>query len=292
MTTVKDLPIGARFREEKSGTVFLVADHRHTGWKGTTIVADKACLISCVDAAEPDNPDPEIAACGCNRYALSNIHQWLNSSQENWYVPQHTYDMPPTEDRIAMRTEVFESKLFDPEGTFPAPYAYEQLPGYLTRFSKGFQEAILISPVICFGLSDPDIIYYGPPQGETINAKAFLLSAAEIGLEDEIRREGYLIKLFLDPRMRMCPPENAAIHRDDDFNYRQSPVAFWLRSPLGGTAGMGKIYQVEHKFGDVVGATLMPHPVNYAAGIRPAMNLDDAVPVTGRDEYGIYRIRL
>ena len=292
MTYVKDLPIGSRIREKESGTVFLVADHHHTGWEGTTLVSDRICMISCIDAAEPENPDEQAAASGYNRYALSNIHQWLNSAKDHWYEPQHAFDTPPSEDRIAMRTDVFTSKMFDPEGIFPAPYAYDQLPGYLARFSEGFREAILPSPVICFGPSDPDIIYFGPPQGETISCKAFLLSAAEIGLEDEIRREGYLIRLFLDPRMRMSAPENKAIHQDPDFDYKQSPVAFWLRSPFGSTSGMGKIYQVEHKFGDVVGATLMPHPVNYAAGIRPAMNLDDMATVSGRDEYGIYQLQL
>lgn len=292
MTCLKDLPIGSRVREKKSASVFLVADHRHMGWQGTTLIADKVCLISCIDAKEPDNPDPQIAGSGCNRYSLSNIHQWLNSSSENWYTPQHEYDTAPEEELIAMRTDVFSSKMFDPDGLFPAPYAYDKMPGYLARFSEEFRKAILTTPIICAAPADPDIIYFGPPSGETIQCRAFLLSAAEIGLEDEIRREGFLIRLFLDPRMRMCAPENAAIHREADFVYRQSAVALWLRSPLGNTTGMGKIYQVEHKFGDVVGATLMPHPVNYAAGIRPAMNLDDGVCVTGRDEEGIYQMEI
>ena len=162
---------------------------------------------------------------------------------------------------------------------------------HLSRFSEEFREAILETSVPCFGPFDPDIIHYGPPSAEQVKCRAFLLSAAEIGLEDEVRWEGYMIRLFLDPRMRMCAPENAAIHRDADFNYRQSAVALWLRSPLGGSTNMGKIYQVEHKFGDVVGAALMPHPVNYAAGIRPVMNLDDSLQIAGRDENGIYLLK-
>ena len=178
MTYVKDLPIGSRIREKESGTVFLVADHHHTGWEGTTLVSDRICMISCIDAAEPENPDEQAAASGYNRYALSNIHQWLNSAKDHWYEPQHAFDTPPSEDRIAMRTDVFTSKMFDPEGIFPAPYAYDQLPGYLARFSEGFREAILPSPVICFAPSDPDIMYFGPPQGETISCKAFLCRRA------------------------------------------------------------------------------------------------------------------
>ena len=290
MTIIKDLPIGSRIMEQSSGTVFVIADHHHTGWEGTTVVPDRVCLISCVDAAEPDNPDADAAKSGSNRYALSNIHQWLNSSEERWYQPMHAYDTAPADERISMRQDVFGSRFFDPEGTFPPPYGYEHLPGYLSRFPGSFREAVLETPVICFGPVDPDIIYYGPPAGETVRCKAFLPSAAEIGLENEIRKEGSLIRLFLEPRMRMCAPDPAAIHREDTFDYKQSAVALWLRSPLGGTSHMGKIYQVEHKFGDAVGETLMPHPVCYAAGIRPVMNLDDQLPVGGRDEYGIFHI--
>ena len=292
MIYLKDLPIGSRIREPISGTVFLVADHHHTGWEGTTLVSDRVCLISCIDAAEPENPDPQAAASGNNRYCLSNIHQWLNSTRDHWYEPQHAYDAPPTEDGISMRTDVFGSGLFDPNGVFPAPYAYDHLPGYLARFPESFREAILPSPIICQCPVDPDIIFFGPPPGETIVCRAFLLSAAEMGLETDIRREGYLVRLFLDSRMRMCAPENEAVHRDDHFDYKLSAVALWLRSTMQDTTGMGKIYQVEHKFGDVVGATIMPHPVNYAAGIRPAMNLDDMAPVSGRDKYGIYQIEI
>jgi len=292
MTTIKDLPIGARICENKSGTVFIIADHNHTGWRGTTVVSDKVCLISCIDAAEPGNPDEKQASSGCSRYKLSNINQWLNSAETNWFKPQHEFDAPPREDLISMRQDVFSSKMFDPDGTFPGPYAYDNLPGYLTRFGEDFREAILNTPVPCFGPNDPDIIHYGPPTAETVDCKAFLLSAAEIGLEDEIRWEGYLIRLFLDPRMRMSAPENAAIHRDDSFSYKQSAVALWVRSPLGNSSHMGKIYQVEHKFGDVVGAVLMPHPVNYAAGIRPAINLDNELKVAGRTENGIYQLQI
>ena len=87
----------------------------------------------------------------------------------------------------------------------------------------------------------------------------------------------------------MCAPENDAIHRGADYDYKQSAIAFWLRSPVGGTSNLGKIYQVEHKFGDVVAGGIVPHPVNYAAGILPLMNLSDDAEIGARDAYGIYR---
>lgn len=291
MTILRDLPIGARIRESQSGTIFIVADHMHTGWIGTTVVSEAAVKITCIDAAEPDNPDEEIQRNGNNRYSLSNLHQWLNADCNNWYKPTHEYDAPPAEAAISMRTDVFESAKYDKDALLLGPYAYDNEPGYLARFSPKFTAAIIESRIPCFGQPvDPDIIHFGPPSAEEVPCKAFILSASEIGLEDEPRWEGYLVRLFRDPRYRMCAPESAAIHREPDYIYKQSALATWVRSPLGGSSCMGKIYQAEHKFGDVVGATLMPHPVNYAAAIRPAMNLSDDVKIGKRDGSGIYEL--
>jgi len=50
------------------------------------------------DNAEPTNPDIERASNGNNRWAVSNIQQWLNSSAaaNSWFVATHTYDAAPT----------------------------------------------------------------------------------------------------------------------------------------------------------------------------------------------------
>lgn len=49
------------------------------------------------DAAEPDNPNADIAQYGYNRWSKSAIRQWLNSdaAAEEWWQPQHEYDVPP-----------------------------------------------------------------------------------------------------------------------------------------------------------------------------------------------------
>lgn len=49
------------------------------------------------DAAEPNNPISDRQSGGNNRYSISNIHQWLNSDESDWYTPQHEYDAPSTE---------------------------------------------------------------------------------------------------------------------------------------------------------------------------------------------------
>lgn len=47
------------------------------------------------DAPEPSNPDSQRRTYGNNRYRFSNLRQYMNSSETNWYKAQHAYDAPP-----------------------------------------------------------------------------------------------------------------------------------------------------------------------------------------------------
>jgi len=57
---IKQLPIGAKVKEEKSGVVFLIADHNHTGYAGTPLITDCAIKLAAFDAVESENPDVEM----------------------------------------------------------------------------------------------------------------------------------------------------------------------------------------------------------------------------------------
>lgn len=291
MTMLKQLPIGARVREMQSGTIFLVADHGHTGWLGTTLVADRAAALACLDAAEPENPDAEVRENGCNRYSLSNIHQWLNSDQADWFTPAHAFDAPPTEEgQYPGRLDAYASPLYHDSARFTGPFAYDRKPGYLARFSEAFRAAIQPVRIPCCIPPDPDIVHFGPPLPEYLECRVFLLSAAEIGLETDVRNEGSRLRLFLDARMRMCAPENAAIGRGADFVYKQSALTWWLRSPMADTGSMGKIFNAEHKFGDVAPIAMTIAPVCTVAGIRPALNLRSDTAIGPRDDTGVYAL--
>ena len=52
--------------------------------------------LRCFDAKEPNNPDIYRKKYGNNNWQYSNIKQFLNSDQANWYSSQHQYDVPPT----------------------------------------------------------------------------------------------------------------------------------------------------------------------------------------------------
>ena len=54
--------------------------------------------LRCFDATESNNSDTNRQTKGNNNWQYSNIEQWLNSDQSNWYSAQHQYDAPPSSD--------------------------------------------------------------------------------------------------------------------------------------------------------------------------------------------------
>ena len=52
--------------------------------------------LRCFDAKESSNSDSNRQNYGNNNWQYSNIEQWLNSDQSNWYSAQHSADAPPS----------------------------------------------------------------------------------------------------------------------------------------------------------------------------------------------------
>ena len=53
------------------------------------------------DAQEPDNTENRDArAVGNPNYGCSNILQFLNAQEENWFSPMHQYDASPARRRM------------------------------------------------------------------------------------------------------------------------------------------------------------------------------------------------
>ena len=53
------------------------------------------------DAKEPNNSDSNRKNYGNNNWQYSNIEQWLNSDQSNWYSAQHSADAPPNSANVS-----------------------------------------------------------------------------------------------------------------------------------------------------------------------------------------------
>ena len=147
-----ELPVGAKVRDVDSkycgsSIVWLVADHNFYDESQTTLLSERILTFKPFDAAEPNNSDEWRSDYGNNDYSVSNIHQWLNSDEGDWFKPLHEHDQAPTEDYVSSRPYVSES-------------------GFLTNLSSALMDNILFT-----NLGD-------------IKAQVFLLSSAEVGLSN------------------------------------------------------------------------------------------------------------
>lgn len=151
--SIHELPVGARVRDLSTKyydapIIWLVADHGFYSPNETTVLAERILAFKAFDAAEPGNPDSRRAEYGNNDYVVSNINQWLNSAEDDWFKPQHLHDQAPSEEHVFYN-------------------AYAEEPGFLSNFSEAFKRGIVDTQLI---------------GGK---AKVFLLSGAEVGLTDE-----------------------------------------------------------------------------------------------------------
>ena len=296
---LKDLPIGAKIKEQKSSVVFLVAAHNHTGYRGTALVTDCAIKLAAIDAAEPDNPDEAMRQFGNNFYPLSNIHQWLNSSVSDWYKPSHEFDAPPvTENLDHGRLDFYQVPYYSKEAMYTGDFSYKDDPGFLTWFSPEFVDSIHEVVVPCHLAPEPGKSHHGPPSSHDLQAKVFLLSAHELGFEDvQEATEGFSFPLFRDGRMRAVAPTPAAIGKPADYVYDDCSFHYWLRSATHGSSSTSLLYNSDHRSADFRGTPISnmtfsgPTHVSGVCGIRPALNLDGGVKVSEQPGMnGIYTL--
>ena len=251
---LKQLPVGARVREKTSGIVFLVGEHGHPGYNGTTLVASHVIGQACLDAPEENNPNARLRVTGYNYYAFSNMHQWLNAEGRDWYRPAHEYDDGPSEKNIARRPNFWDRHGYN---------AYDENPGFLSWFGETFRDAVLESDVPCTNRNQDQIEY--------IKAKAFLLSTAEAGIRtSDTLKEGSKIDVFNDFRIRYASPSADAVANSawqPAYFTTENLFWYWLRTPTGDDEGFTyyahNVNPYGHKF------SCCPW-----VGIRPVVNVD------------------
>jgi len=296
---LRDLPIGTKIREKKSSLVFLVADHNHSGYDGTALVTDCAIKLACFDAAEHANPEESKRESGNNFYPFSNIHQWLNAGEADWYTPAHEFDAPPTAENIDHgRLDFYEVPFYSNSAKFTGDFSYKDHCGFLSWFSPTFVESICEVDVPCHPDREHSRVVHGQPSSCYVKSKVFLLSAAEIGFEEaQTMQEGFRFSLFNDGRMRVVAPTPAAIGKPDGYVYDGGSIYYWLRTPAPGSANVAYVYDSDHRVIDFKGTPLSSRTpsgftyVNSVCGIRPALNLDPGVTVADEpDADGIYNL--
>lgn len=126
----------------------------------------------CFDAPETNNPVSNRASQGNNRWAYSNIRQWLNSdgAASEWFVAQHDYDVQPN---------------------------YYNNKGWLADFTD-YEKGIIIPHKSKCILDQAD-----GGGSETVYDKMFLASSYAIGLEIiKPLEDEHMYELFTDNSSR------------------------------------------------------------------------------------------
>lgn len=230
-----------------------------------TLHASGILDLRCFDAAEPNNSAPGRVSYGNNRYAVSNMNNWLNSKAAAgaWYSAQHSADQSPN------------SSSYVTAGT-----EHASRPGFLNLFSDEEYAAILDTTIRVVKSSTDGGSY------EDITAKVFLPSTTEVGLANEnsiaegaawgyyttdYARSGYLTTQAFNNTKSTIKPVSAS-----------TSLYWWLRTPY-------------YWQSDETRTVLADGSVNSRSaylgqfGVRPALNLSSSLLVSdSTDADGCY----
>ena len=269
--TVSSLPCGAKV---KFGSYCVGNEGAHSiRWikvnsADTTLLAEHIEDFRAFDAREPDSPQEDRREYGNNRYSVSNIDQFLNSTGDEWYHPQHDTDAPPTGELTC-------------DGT---PYLNH--PGFLAYFSEAELEAIMpTNIVVALPRCDSDYRDYG-----IITRKVFLPSRTNI-LGSSVRNtnEGDRWDYFRNGRNASATATEEAIDNTTLSGGAEDETTswyWWLRSPYADYAG-DAWYVDRGGHGDYASACLG------IIGVRPALAINPEILVSDEpDDEGYYNVIL
>ena len=285
MATLGSLPIGAKIKVPHSvigDIVFLKCDQNHEGYpaNSTTLITDSIILFRPFDAKEPQNDTfaQQRNKEGNNRYSVSNIDQWLNSSASagNWYSPQHSKDQAP--DSWSVATQNF----------------YAADAGFLRGFNARFVSALKDTTITVARSTTEDGGGY-----DTLVRKVFLPSKAELFNQAENSiMEGSLLQYFQantdDIRIAIMSRYCA-----EDNNKRAEQLGESIRYLLeAGKNGAYRLRTPQASHGSFVryvttsGALYQNAAFStYESGIRPMCNLASDTFVSDQpDSDGTYQI--
>ena len=231
--------------------VWMIVAKNHSSvpaYPSTSVTLLSKYILDClaIDVGEPSNTVSDVRNTGNAEYQYSNLDQWLNKDTVTWYVPAHTYDQAPNND-----------KSYNGRG-------YTNRAAFLNGFSSYEKKVILDTTIRVQSSSDTKSTY-------DIVRKVFLPSCTEMGGATSGVVEGSTWEYFAtykDASMRRAVM-SSQLYADGSLAIRpqtaSSSYAWWLRSP----------YVTSLKNTWEVGADGR-YSSNYCyseEGVRPAMNL-------------------
>lgn len=234
-----------------------------------TFISERIEDFRAFDAKEKDNPDANRRRYGNNHYSISNIDQFLNSSEDACCSSKrHEYDEPPTEGYVSGNTE------------------YAEHHGFL-RYFDGWEIDAIDDSTITTALPDCDV--QNDEHFETITRKVFLPSITNIfGKTIRGVSEGdywdYFRRDMYDDRVttpNYFAVENSSIDEEVD----EDNAWYWLlRSP---NAGSG--YGVQYVGRD--GGYNYCNACFGILGVRPALKINPEILVSDEpDDMGYYDV--
>lgn len=258
---ISQLPIGSVVKDVNTkyndAVIRFIVGHQDVSV--VRLITERIITLKCFDAKEPTNPNSQKRSYGNNRYAQSNIDQWLNSnaSPGEWYSARHEYDAPPTRENVSSGYN-----------------EYDQEAGFLSHLGQGMYNALLDST-----------IYVGT-SGATIVCKVRLLSRTEVFGDNEASTpEGDMWDYFQDPEHRIAYPTDESVNKSEYKNSKLDSSQPWRWSLL--TQQTGHTYFVRNVLADKTlgeGAAYVGY-----FGIRPAVFLPPDTLVSGApDSDGAY----
>lgn len=277
MKTLSSLPIGAKIKVPHSvmgNVIFLKADQNHTGYpeNSTTLITDELILLRAFDAKEPNNTDSGRQNNGNNRYSVSNIDHWLNStaSAGQWYSPQHATDQSPNSTSVVSKNP------------------YDTDAGFLNGFDHRFIEAIQDTTIKVALNTATDGGGY-----DTLTRKVFLPSKAELFNQAENSiMEGSLLQYFQANTNAIRIAKISTYAAEDNNNKGSKSVTagtandYWMRTPDSSRSG-------RVRYVGSGGSVSYYVAWDGSYGVRPLCNLDSETPVSDQpDSDGYYSLLL
>lgn len=272
--TLGNLAIGSKLKISHSvlgDIIFLKADKDHDGYpsNSTTLITEKIILLRCFDAKEPNNSDSSRKSYGNNKYSVSNLDQWLNSSAAagQWYSARHSADQAP-----------------DNANVYNNYNEYDQDAGFLAGFDAAFVAALKDTTLKVALNTATDGGGY-----ESIIRKFFLPSRAEIfGTAENNIMEGSLLSYFSakTTAIRIAQISAYAAAHSEYSVTAGNNWYYWVRTPesplSAALRGVGS------------DGTLDYNSAYYSqVGVRPLCNLDSGISVSdSTDSDGCYTLSL
>lgn len=274
MATLGSLAIGSKIKISHSvlgDIIFLKADKDHGGYpeNSTTLITEKIILLRTFDAKEPNNSDGNRKNYGNNKYSVSNLDQWLNSTAAagQWYSARHSADQAP-----------------DNANVWSNYNEYDQDAGFLAGFDDAFVAALKDTTLKVALNTVTDGGSY-----ESVVRKFFLPSRAELfGAAENSVMEGSLLSYFSantnDIRKAQISAY-AAAHSEFSVTAGNNWY-YWLRTPDSSSS-----CDVRYVYSD---GSLFNYYAYYGRnGVRPLCNLDSGISVSdSTDSDGCYTLNL